>query len=456
MRRTGRSALAQGALALAVIAAGAVVVVTDDSTAIADAETQLGVVRNAQIVSASGTTRPATFGAALLPGDLITTGPHGSAEVVTKRRTTLLGSRAALAVVNGGRQQLRTGTAVVDALSGPGLDLDLSGVVVGIPHGSATEAARGVSVRIGALSGPAALTGTTGRRLALPPLSQAVLSGDALPGGTTPLHLTDSRHESSVVPALVRDDVALKALARGIDSTGNSTARVVQSAWSGTTQPVPGRAHRSERVLPMLIADSTRGGTPQQRYDNAVAWRAEGGSWGVVLHLLSGRATAVEATLASLQRAGQEPGQIGTVPSTVVAAGPSGPAAFQTPPPPKVGAGHQPPSVPPAPPSGGGSPSSSPAPPNLLGGLVSTVQSVIDGVFGLLPHDKATADTATTTTHVTAQPSTHKALTKSAPLPTRSKVPAKKAPVKIPTVTSTPTPSNGLLGNLLGGLLGQH
>src|SRR3569623_1313461 len=195
MRRTGRSALAQGAAALAVMAAGVIVVVTDEAPPIANAETQLGVVTNSSVVSSSGVARDARFGERLFPGDVVTTGPHGSAEVVTRTRTTLLGASAALVIINGGRQQLRTGTAVVDSLRGPGLDHDLSGVVVAIPHGSATEAVRGVSVRIGALSGPATLSGTTGRRLVLAELQQAVLSGDALPGTTTPLHLTDSSLE---------------------------------------------------------------------------------------------------------------------------------------------------------------------------------------------------------------------------------------------------------------------
>jgi hypothetical protein len=453
MRRTGRSALPQGLLALAVMAAGVVVVATDDSTPVARAETTLGTFHDVKIVSAAGVVREAFVGQQLVNGDIITTGRHGAADLITRNRVTMLGRSAALVVKNGGLQQLRTGTAVIDALRGPGINLDISGNIVSIPHGSGTEAIRGVSVRVGALAGPAQITSPSGRRLALPALSQAVLSGDALPGATTPLHLTDSVEEGRVAHRLVNDDLALKTLARGIDTTGRSTARIIAASWSGTTQPVPNRVRRSERVLPVLIADATRGGSAQQRYNNAVSWRAQGGSWGVVLHLLSGRATAVESRLAEIQRAGQEPGQIGTVsPPAVVAAGPSGPTAFETP---SVGGGptHFPTSTPPkvTPP---GTPTVTPTPTNLLGSLVSTVQSVLDGVLNLLPHEKAVEKPAKqrkTTADTPLAGLTHKAATKAT---TVIDSPAKTTRTT-PPVTETPA-SNGLLGDVLGGLLGKH
>ncbi|HVV77609.1 MAG TPA: hypothetical protein VHC43_16435 [Mycobacteriales bacterium] len=457
MRRTGRSALAQGAAAVAVMAAGVVVVATNDSTPVSSAATVLGAVRNARIVSASGATRVATAGMHLLDGDVVSTGSGGSAELNTRGRTTLLGAFGALAVVNGSRQQLRTGTAVVDALHGPSLDIDLSGDTVSIPRGSATEAARGPSTRVGALSGPAAITSTGGRRLVLTALSQAVLSGDALPAGTTPLHLTDSAHESTVVPALVRDDEALQGLARGIDTTGRSTAHVVEASWTGTTPPVPNHVNRSERVLPVLIADSTHGGTAQQRYDDSVAWRAEGGSWGVVLHLLSGRASAVEATLAALQRSGQSPGRVGTVTPTGVSAAGNPPTVRATRPvtrPSRTGSDD---TKPPASPGPGGVVAPSPPPDNLLGGLVVTVQNVIDGVLGILPHDKNIEEPV-----YRPKPKPKKAVTSATQAVTsattkRTATTTKKSTAKASTDAATPaataTPSNGLLSNLLGGLL---
>jgi hypothetical protein len=444
------------------MAAGVIVVATRGSTPVAQAETRLGAVKDARIVSASGVARIARAGEALRDGDVVITGSGGSAVLFTRGRTTLLGGSAALAVIDGGKQQLRTGTAVVNAILGPPLSLDLSGDVVAIPHGSATEAARGVSIRIGALAGPAAITSTSGRQLALPALSQAVLSGDALPGGTTPLHLTDSAAEAQAVPRLVADDLALNTLARGIDTTGRSTAHLIEASWTGTVEPAPGGVSRSERVLPVLIADSTHGGTAQQRYDSAVTWRAEGGSWGVVLHLLAGRASSVESTLAELQKRGQTPGQIGTVgpvAATISAVGV--PRAFTTSPPrtghPRHGGhrGH-----------GGATPAggtTSPAPPdNLLGGLVATVQSVINGVFGILPHGPA-SPTASPSPKPTAAAAKTAVSTKAAQTTTTSSRPASTttqtraaAPKAAPKAAPSPTPSPGLLRSVVGGLLGSH
>jgi hypothetical protein len=302
----------------------------------------------------------------------------------------------------------------------------------------------------------------------LPALSQAVLSGDALPAATTPLHLTDSVNEDSVAPSLVRDDIALNALARGIDTTGRSTAEVVEASWTGTTQSVPTHVNRSERVLPVLIADSTHGGSAQQRYNAAVGWRAEGGSWGVVLHLLSGHASTVESTLAALQKRGQAPGKIGTVRPTggggISAIAP--PSGILTPPPATShhGAKHHRKTPGASKPSGGSKPAQSDT---LLGNLVATVQSVINGVFGILPHQPASStDTTTTTANQSrAKSATTKQKTSSASaasaVPTVTKATrATKAVTGTVTTATTPkpaaTPTTGLLGTVLGGLLGKH
>ena len=69
------------------------------------------------------------------------------------------------------------------------------------------------------------------------------------------------------------------------NTTGRSTAHAVEASFAGFKQPIPDRTVRSERVLPVLIADATHGGDTQQRYDDAVAWRAEGGSWWLRLAL---------------------------------------------------------------------------------------------------------------------------------------------------------------------------
>jgi hypothetical protein len=353
---------------------------------VAEAATTLSAVRHAVIVSPSGTTVPARDGQRVPFGDVVRTGRTGSAQLVTRGRTVYLDGGAALAVLDGAHQQLRTGAAVIDAQHGPGLRLDLAGDVVAIPDGSATEARRSVTVEVGALAGPSEITSANARRLAVRPLFQAVINGEALPASTAPLHLQYRAAEAQVVPTLVADDARLNTLAAGIDASGSATANLILADWTGSV-PAPLRsAPRSEQVLPMVIADATSGGSAQARYDDAVGWRRAGGSWGVVLELLSGHAGGVEAALASLQP-GPPTGQIGRLrvqalnaPNRTVNPGGGQPPSSQQPAPPVT-----------TPPTGpGGSPPGGPTPkPSPSGGpvkkVVGTVSGVVGTVVGLLP-----------------------------------------------------------------------
>jgi hypothetical protein len=352
----------------------------------------------------------------------VRTGRSGSAQLATRGREVYLGASAALSVVDGDHQQLRTGRAVIDAIRGPGLQLALAGDQVVVPTSSATEAQRSVSVQVGSLSGPAQVISASSQRLTIPGLAQAVIDGDALPSTTTPLHLNDDAGEAAAVPALVNDDLALNELAKGINSSGRSTAGAIETAWTGTTSAMPPSTASSERVLPMVIANATHGdGGTQKRYDRIVRWRRAGGSWGVVAALLNTDAGAVEAVFDSLQRH-QPGGRIGTVSVQALANAPVGAARSGH----KTASGSQSGSGstgggsgtghPTAPPSGsgghhGGSPTPSPTPtPDPVKSVVGTVTGVLGTVVGLLP----------------------------------VKVPTKPVPLPTPT------------GGLLGGLLSNH
>lgn len=366
------------------IAAGTAVALTRSDVSIASAATTFGAVRDASVTTATGHSLPASPGLRVPAGAVVTTGAGGGAQLLTRGRLVMLGPSAADQVVNGAVQQLRTGTAIVDAQQGAGLSLQVAGDTLTVPAGSATEAVRGVTVRIGALAGPAGLTGSTGRHVSLAPLFQTVLDGDAVPQTATPLHLSDSSDEARAVPELVSDDLALQTLSRGIDSTGRSAATVVEAAWSGSVAPQVSGATLGDAVLPLVIADasSAAGGSAQQRYDRVVAWRAAGGSWGVVAHLLATRASTVVSALASLQQgrptAGggttqslggggtRLPGQPNQTPG-----GPPSPGHTNTP--------GIPPSTQPTPTP---TPTSSSG---VVGGLVTTVGGVLNKVLGLLP-----------------------------------------------------------------------
>ena len=312
-RRRGFALLAVGSLAAAPFLTGC-------SSSVAAASTSLRGVLAATVVHSDGTTRPALDGLTLKPGDVVRTGPGGRAELVTRSRVVYVGSQASVQVVDGAHQVLRLGSVVANAQRGaPALDIEVGSLDVHTPSGSAIRAERSVTSRVGALAGPSQVTTSAGRRLTIDPLHQAMVGGDSLPDSTTPLRLTDDDGEARAVPDLVRDDETLNGLARGIDSTGPSTTRVVQASWSGPLT-APAGVDRSERLLPAVIAATGSAAGADARYQRAVDYRKAGGSWGVIARLLGVPAQSVVATLAAFEKS-QPPGRIGSVAAVLASAG---------------------------------------------------------------------------------------------------------------------------------------
>jgi len=297
----------------------AVPFLTGCSTSVSAATTTLSGVLAATVVHSDGSTSPAVDGARLRPGDMVETGSGGRAELLTQGRVVYVGSGAAVQVIDGDHQVLRTGAIVADAQHGPELHAQVAGLAVAIPAGTAVRAERSVTVRVAALAGRADVQSAAGRTLTIDGLHQTMVGGDALPDSTTPLRLTDDDGEAHAVPDLVRDDETLNGLARGIDSTGPSTARVVAASWSGPLT-APRGVGRSERLMPAVIAATGSTDGVHKRYDEAVAYRAAGGSWGVIAHLLGLRASSVVATLAAFEQT-QPPGRVGSVAAVLASAG---------------------------------------------------------------------------------------------------------------------------------------
>lgn len=377
--------MALGAAAIVVAAVGTTVALTRDDVPIAKAPTTLANVRHASIVTAAGVSTPARNGERVPNGAVVRTSAAGTAELVTRGRIAYMSHSAAIAVVDGAHQQLRTGTAVYDALHGDGLRVDIAGDSLTVPSGSAIEAQRSFAVQVGALAGPAQITSSTARQVTVRPLTQSVLSGDALAASTSPLHLTGAYGEAQAVPALVDADQRLTTLARGIDANGPAEAAAIDAGWHGPTATIPEAAPRSEQVLPIVIADatSTRGTSADQRYQSIVSWRRAGGSWGVVLAYLNGTAAHVETTLSSLQQ-GQPNGRIGQV--SVLAGGlPHAPRGNTHSSPPGQSQHPSPPSSssPTQPPAGGSTPT--PTPSNgPVKKIVGTVTGTVGGVVGIV------------------------------------------------------------------------
>jgi len=315
-----KSPRARGLALLAAASLAATPFLTGCSTSVAASPTTLRGVLSATVVHSDGTTRPGIDGLKLRPGDVVRTGDRGRAELVTQDRIVYVGSQAAIQVVDGAHQVLRSGAVVADAQDGPPLDLDVATYAVTVAAGSATRAERSFTSRIAALAGSTDVRSAAGRRLTINALHQAMVGGDALPDTTTPLRLTDDDGEAHAVPDLVRDDETLNGLARGIDSTGPSTARVITASAELGSLTAPTGVGRSDRLLPAVIAAAGSAAGAQVRYDRAVGFRKAGGSWGVIAHLLGVRAQGVVATLAAFERT-QPPGRIGSVAAVLASAG---------------------------------------------------------------------------------------------------------------------------------------
>jgi hypothetical protein len=386
MGRTGQPTLAIGAAAVVVAAAGVGVALSRGHVPVAKAATTLSAADHARLVSPAGHTSPAHAGQQVPNGDVVRTGRNGSATLLTRGRAVYVASSAAVAVVNGARQQLRTGSVVIDATGGPGLNVEVAGDVLTVPDHCALTATRSVSTVVGSLAGTPTIANSSARHLEVPALAQAVFAGDAVPTVTSPLHLpADQRLRVMVAraaPALIDDDNRLDVLAHGIDTTGVASAGAIQAAWSAPTLTQPGVASLSERVLPIVLADATTGGSAESRYSHAVNWRTAGGSWGVVVERLGQHAAAVEKELQKLtpQRGGQI-GQVTVQAATApgLAGGPRGgnPGGHSNPgPAPSPAPTHTAPSRPTPRPA----PSKSP-----VGHVVKTVTKTVHKVVGLLP-----------------------------------------------------------------------
>lgn len=374
---SGRARATRGGAVLAGIGVLASTVLTGCGSSLSAATTTLAGVVDAKVVHTNGSVVTAVNGLRLRRGDVVRTGPAGRAELRTRGRVLYEGSDAAVQVLNGARADLRHGALVVDAQHGPGVTLSVAGLAVATPAGAAVRAERSVTVRIAALAGDTGVDSGTGRHLSVPALTQAVVGGDALPDSTSasPLRLIDDDGEARSVPLLVRDDLGLNSLAAGIDSTGDSTVRVVTAAWHSALDQMPSGVAGSEQVLPVVIAAAS-GGDVAAHYDVAVQLRRQGASWGVVAHRLHTNAAAVLAALSTFEK-GAATGQVGTVPAALAflagGSSPTGQTGGGTNP----GGGQS---------SGGGSGSSPrPQPSPTASGSPDVVGGTIDRVLKLLP-----------------------------------------------------------------------
>ncbi len=267
---------------------------------------------DASVTRTDGSVERARPGLRLRAGDIVRTPATGSARLRTGGRVVWLVAQSSLQVRGPGREELRTGGVVVDARRGAALQVVAGEMTVAVPRASVTRVERGFTVRVGALEGPARVLSASGRSAGLAPLHQLFASGPALAARAgTPLQLLDDAAERGTGLSVVADDLALRAWATGSGSAGVRAAAAALR-YAGTAPACSGgQGSVADPALPVALARVAAGGTFGDRYHRAVCYRLEGGSWGVVAHLLGTRAAPVLAELRALG-------------GTVLAAGPGG------------------------------------------------------------------------------------------------------------------------------------
>ena len=286
----------------------------------ADAVTTVSAARSAELVRADGTRFPAQAGDRVPRGALVQTGAGGGATLMTSGRETYVGASSSLRVVDGARQALTEGLAMVDARRAPSLSLETAAATVQVKRGAVLRVERGALLRVAAFSGSVSVT-PTGRRAAtaVDALYQVQVATGALPGAATPLALTSDRWERDLASDLVSEDTDLTALAAGLDGPGGAGPAVlsVVPTTLRSDAPVAAGAPRSEEALAFAIAEAARAGSVLERYVRVRALRDNGGSWGVVARLVGARVDGVNGVLEKVLEPNGPPGvAVGAPPGT--------------------------------------------------------------------------------------------------------------------------------------------
>lgn len=281
----------------------------------ATADTVLTQAPGAVVRIAGGRVTPAREGMVVPRGATVVSGPDG-ALLTTLGRQTLLGASSEVTVLDGAREALRSGQVLLNATSGPGLDLDAGAATVTAAAGSLSRVERAALLRVGQFRGASSVRASGRRaRTDLPRLYQVQVPFGGLPEVATPLVLSDDQWERRFARDLVESDLSLTALARGLDAPGPegpALVRLLPAAFTETSPPQPGAA-RSEQALAFVLAGVAKGAgaSPVDRYLAVRGLRDAGGSWGVVAALVDARTDNVSGLLDRLLGA---PGSLAALP----------------------------------------------------------------------------------------------------------------------------------------------
>lgn len=379
--------------------------------------------------------QPAVVGDTVPDGAALRAGPAG-AVLATRDRAVHLAADARVRVVDGGEQQLQTGSLVVDSRRGPGVTVTTEAATVTAPPDGLVRVDAGPMVRVALLAGPAAQVRAIGRRTPtmLPRLYQVQTARGSSVGYASPLMLRSDALERRLAADLVAADAMLTDLASQLSlpgpalspapaaamaspapvdpspaaSAGPTTSSAAAAALPlgavvltalradapAVNAPAPGKAS-GEAALDYLIATAReRGGDIAGRVARVDELRDAGGSWAVVAGILGVPVDSVGARLqellaptavARLATGGTDPIDLGKLLASPAAAPSAAPS--DTPPStaPRPGVAPTPSTAPgpiaarsPSPRPAAGSPSPTAGPPTDI------VDQVVEAVLGVV------------------------------------------------------------------------
>ena len=321
MTTTTPAASAPSRVVAAVAVVGAVVLLVGVAlsargVATEDLGTVLSAASEGTVLVVGDVARPARRGTDVPDGATVRTPAGGTAALSTGGRVVQLAPLTAVLVQDGARQTLTTGSALVEASEGPGLQLATDGGTrVDVRDDAVVRVEQASPVRVATYRG-AAEVGVERRRArtTVGRLFQVEVQGSALPSRPTPLRLLPGDGwERSELEAVVDTDTELRRAVTGYQQQGGVVvAALLDRDPSAATQ---GAVARAEQALAFALAHDGAA-FDDDVFQLLLRDRADGGSWGVVADLHGVSADALDAFTQSLV-----PGQDGTSTVPLQAAG---------------------------------------------------------------------------------------------------------------------------------------
>lgn len=280
-----------------------------------DLETVVSAASEGTVLEVGAARRPARRGTVVPDGARVVTAAGGSAALSTGGRVVELAGDTQVRVLDGARQRLERGSALVAATEGPGMELATdSGTEVEVLDDAVVRVEEAFPVRVAAYLGEASV-GVDRRRVrtGVPRLHQVEVQGRSLPSRPTPLRLLPGdAWERERLAMVVEADTDLRRTVSGYEEQGGVVVAALLER-DPAVREVGSAVVRAEQALAFALAHE--GGTAfrPERYRALMRDRVAGGSWGVVAELNDASPSDVDAYTDSLAP-GEQPGTLQAAP----------------------------------------------------------------------------------------------------------------------------------------------